>query len=232
MKSFGKTSEKGFNKNFKKPTIFHSAGKKWNEEKKPGNFGKGGSNADEPECNICYGPHDPSACKWTLGACFSCGQVGHRSFQCTKKTLRPIFCFGCKQRGHSLSECKENGKQNGSGNGNGKGKSFGRVYALQCEDTPTVDTLAGTLLVSAHDAYCLVDTGATHTCISETFMFACGLSATYISDMSLCVSTPLGSGANLDKICKDVDVLISGYHMPVDMFVLPLLDFDVILGMN
>ena len=131
-----------------------------------------------------------------------------------------------------MAECTEKGKQSGSRNGNGKGKGFGRVYALRCEDLPTIDTLAGTLLVSAHDAYCLVDTGATHACISETFMSVCGLSACCISDMSLYVNTPLSSGTVLDRICKDVDVLISGFHMPVDMFVLPLSDFDVILGMN
>ena len=131
-----------------------------------------------------------------------------------------------------MSECKDKGKQSGSGNSNGKGKGYGRVYALQCKDAPTIDTLAGTLLVSTHDAYCLVDTGVTHACISKTFMFACCLSALCISDMSLCVSTPLGSGTALDRICKDVDVLISGLYMPIDMFVLPLSDFDVILGMN
>ena len=63
-------------------------------------------------------------------------------------------------------------------------------------------------------------------------MSACGLSACCISDMSLCFSTPLGSGIVLDIICKDVDVLISGLHMSIDIFILPLSDFNVILGMN
>ena len=95
-----------------------------------------------------------------------------------------------------------------------------------------MDTLAGTLLVSACDAYCLVDTGATHTCISEEFMTSCGLNAVLLSDVSLCVNIPLGSGTVLDKVCKNVDVMLSDVHLPVDMLVLPISDFDVILGMN
>ena len=29
-------------------------------------------------CERCKGPHPLSECKWKVGACFSCGQVGHR----------------------------------------------------------------------------------------------------------------------------------------------------------
>ena len=36
VRSFGKTSGKSFSKSFKKPSVFQSAGKKWNAEKKPG----------------------------------------------------------------------------------------------------------------------------------------------------------------------------------------------------
>ena len=95
-----------------------------------------------------------------------------------------------------------------------------------------MDTLVGTLLVFACDDYCLVDTGATHTCIFEEFMTSCRLNAVLLSDVSLCVSIPLGSGTVLDKVCKNVDVMLYDVYLPVDMLVLPIFDFDVILGMN
>ena len=53
-----------------------------------------------------------------------------------------------------------------------------------------------------------------------------------LSDVSLCVSTPLGSGTALERVCKDVDVMLSDVYLPIDMFVLPISDFDGILGMN
>ena len=68
-KSFGKTPEKSF----RKPSVFQNVGKKWNTDKKPGQFGNSDASSGEPVCNVCYGPHDPSACRWTPGACFSCG---------------------------------------------------------------------------------------------------------------------------------------------------------------
>ena len=63
-------------------------------------------------------------------------------------------------------------------------------------------------------------------------MTSCRLNAVLLSDVSLCVSTPLGSGTVLDKVCKNVDVMLFDVHLPVDMLILPIFDFDVILGMN
>ena len=60
-------------------------------------------------------------------------------------------------------------------------------------------------------------------------MISCGLNAVLLFDVSLCVSTPLGSGTMLERVCKNVDVMLSDVHLPVDMFVLPISDFDVIL---
>ena len=63
-------------------------------------------------------------------------------------------------------------------------------------------------------------------------MTSCELNADVIADVSLCISTPLGSGTMLERVCKNVDVMLSDVFLPVDTFVLPISDFDVILGMN
>ena len=88
------------------------------------------------------------------------------------------------------------------------------------------------MLVSAYDAYVLVDTSAMHAYISDQFMFACGLIPEVLIDCVLSVNTPLGGGSVLTSICRDVDVVIAGIHMTVDLLVLPISDFDVVLGMN
>ena len=60
-------------------------------------------------------------------------------------------------------------------------------------------------------------------------MTSCRLNAVLLFDVSLCVSIPLGSGTFLDKVCKNVDVMLSDVHLPVDMFVLPISDFDIFI---
>ena len=49
------------------------------------------------------------------------------------------------------------------------------MFALQYEEAPTIDTCAGTFLFASYSAYALVDTGATHSCMSEDFNSTCEL---------------------------------------------------------
>ena len=36
------------------------------------------NNSRRPRCDKCMGPHEVKDCKWKDGACFTCGQVGHK----------------------------------------------------------------------------------------------------------------------------------------------------------
>ena len=184
-------------------------------------------------CRRCYGPHEESACKWTSGACYSCGIVGHKSSKCKNPTLKPVFCFTYKQRGHIAAQCKEKPrvKPSGRGSGNGK-KGTARVFALTYEEAPSVDTFAGNMLVSGFDAYVLVDTGATHVCISEEFMSRCSLIPEVLADCIMHVGAPFNSESMLTKICRAVEVMIEDICMPIEMLVLLITDFDVVLGAN
>ena len=74
--------------------------------------------------------------------------------------------------------------------------------------------------------------GATHACISEIFLSVCCLTPKLISDGKMCVNTLFGSGSMLSKIYRVADISIEDVHMPIDMLVLPIPDFDVVLGMN
>ena len=158
-------------------------------------------------CERCRGPHPVSECKWKIGACFSCGQVGHRVAQCKNPVLKTVFCYHCRQRGHIFSVCPERK----AGNGGNSASSNPHVFALQYEEAPTVDTFAGTLFVASHPACALVDTGATHTCMSEEYMFACGLKPEVVSDNVMCVSTPLGSKSCMSRVVKDVNVVVEDH---------------------
>ena len=64
------------------------------------------------------------------------------------------------------------------------------------------------MLVSNIDAYILVDTGATHACISEEFMSKCSLTPEVLPDCVMHVDSPFGSESMITKICRAIDVLI------------------------
>lgn len=107
-----------------------------------------------------------------------------------------------------------------------------KCFSLYYEEAPPVDTFVNDMLVSFYDAYVLIDTSTTHTCIFEEFMSVYSLTSKVISDSLMCVNTPLSGGSILIKVCRVIDVLISDVHMPIDMLVLPISGYDVVLGMN
>ena len=46
------------------------------------------------------------------------------------------------------------------------------------------------------------------------------------------MSSPLGIGVRIEKICRDCELEISGILLKVDLQVMDISDFDVILGMD
>ena len=63
-------------------------------------------------------------------------------------------------------------------------------------------------------------------------MLTCGLTAETLPSVDMRISTPLGIGSPRTKLVKSVEIEIEELHLPVDMLVLPMSDFDVILGMD
>ena len=53
-----------------------------------------------------------------------------------------------------------------------------------------------------------------------------------VSDVAMCVNTPLGLGSFVTKLIESVDVDVDGCNMPIDMLVFLMSYFDVVLGMN
>src|SRR5262249_46298553 len=104
-----------------------------------------------------------------------------------------------------------------------------KVYDLQHKDTASVNTIAGMLSILHHNAHVLFDTRANFSCVSECFVSVCGVPVEFISE-SLSVSTPLGNGSVINRICRNVDIEIEGRHLPVNLVVLDMSNFDVILG--
>ena len=104
---------------------------------------------------------------------------------------------------------------------------YARAFIL----APTEEPKEGTLLVAKHSLHVLFDTGATKSFIS----YACARNLKLqIEPMkeTLSVSSPVGSTVELTWICRDCPITLMRQVMPADLVVLPMQQFDVILGMD
>ena len=73
--------------------------------------------------------------------------------------------------------------------------------------------------------------GVSHSFVVASSVAVLGLEVETL-DEPLYVSSPLGTGVRIDKICRDCELEISGILLKVDLWVIDISDFDVILGMD
>ncbi len=153
--------------------------------------------------------------------CYNCGEKGHISTSCPKP--RRLTCYNCGGVGHISKDCKKPKAKPGPP------QTGARVNALAI--IPESVNMEGTLTIFHSCATTLFDTGATCSFISSSYVNTLGIETTPL-DKILSVSTPLGAKTDLTCVCKDCDVRIAGRVMPADLILLPMKNFDVILGMD
>ena len=77
----------------------------------------------------------------------------------------------------------------------------------------------------------LFDLGASHSFIVASCVRVLGLEVETL-DEPLHVSSPLGTKARIDRICRGCELEISGILLTVDLRVMDMSEFKVILGMD
>ena len=93
------------------------------------------------------------------------------------------------------------------------------------------DVVIGIISILEHDAYTLVDLGATHSFASNPFLDHFQIE-TQPLEGRMRVFLPAGDPLLADRVVKDSRVLIEGQEFPVDLVALDMRDFDVVLGMD
>ncbi|XP_028099027.1 uncharacterized protein LOC114298613 [Camellia sinensis] len=184
---------------------------------------------DRVQCTRCNGFHRYNECRWITGACFSCGQQGHRIADCPNRKGHKI-----EQKTWTNKEALTDKGSLGSQKKNGghKPKTQGRVYALTQQDVQTSNTVvSGTVLVSSVYAHVLFDSGATNSFVSMGFVEKHGWKCVS-REIDLCIETPIGGVMVAYLICKSRVVSIDDRKLLVDLTVLDMRDFDIILGMD
>ncbi|XP_028094593.1 uncharacterized protein LOC114294660 [Camellia sinensis] len=184
---------------------------------------------DRVQCTRCNGFHRDSECRWNTGACFSCGQQGHRIADCPNRKGHEIEQKAWTNKGASTDKGSSGSQKK---NGGHKPKTQGRVYALTQQDVQTSNTVvSSTVLVSSVYAHVLFDSGATNSFVSMGFVKKHGWKCVS-REIDLCVETPIGGVMVADLICKSRVVSIDDRKLLVDLTVLDMRDFDIILGMD
>ena len=124
--------------------------------------------------------------------------------------------------------------------GRGRGQSVqagtlgaqGRVYAITPQaEAADQSVIQGTFLLFRLWARVLFDSGASHSFIVVSCVRVLGLEVETL-DEPLHVSSPLGTKAGIDQICRGCELEISGILLTVDLRVKDMSKFEVILGMD
>ena len=95
----------------------------------------------------------------------------------------------------------------------------------------TLDVVTSIISILKHDAYTLVDLGATHSFASKPFLDRFQIE-TQPLEVLMRVSLPTGDPLLADRVVRDSRVLIEGQEFPVDLVALDMRDFDVVIGMD
>ena len=107
-----------------------------------------------------------------------------------------------------------------------------RVFALTQQEAATApDVIMGNILIYNTTVCALIDPGSTHSFISTA-------TASYLHQSpgvlgkNLMLSTPLGESIIVRTVYRDCAIQINMVKFPADLIVFPLLDLDIILGMD
>jgi hypothetical protein len=167
--------------------------------------------------------------------CHKCGKV--HAGEC--KANEPN-CFRCGQFGHF----KRNFPLDASGGSRPPGNNFpprrlaqARVYTLtpveidEEEEGGDNGVVTGTIFLFGILACTLLDSGATHSFISEAYNKLHHVSTRSLVQ-NLTVETPEGKKVVCDKMVENCPINIKGRNLPINLSVFKSLGYDVILGIN
>ena len=204
--------------------------------------GQKSSSTQKPQCPTCQRFHT-GECHRATGACFKCGKTGHMIRDC------PMW----QNTGGARSEPTVQGhREQAPSTGRGRGQTStastapgrarqeagpssggqARIFAFTRQEAEAApDVIRGNISLFDFQVYALIDPGATHSFIASTT--ASKLSVTpEVLGRDLTVSTPLGDCIVVQTVYKDCPLRINKVEFPADLIVFPMLELDVILGMD
>ena len=209
-----------------------------------------GNQSIPPVFHLCQKRHH-GECRRFITGCFHCGQEGHFIRECphligaetsVASLATPVQEMSTQKssgRGFSSREASIATGRGGRGRGRGgapgmqtEGRTQARVYVVtQQEADAAPDVVTGIISILDHDAYTLVDPGATHSFASNPFLDHFQIK-TQPLEGRMRVSLPARDPIFLDREIRDSRILFGGQEFPADLVALDMRDFDVVLCMD
>ncbi|XP_073139135.1 uncharacterized protein [Henckelia pumila] len=130
-------------------------------------------------------------------------------------------CYWCKKPGHVVSDCPLR-----------KTPTQGRIFVMQAKEANLDTTLiTGRILVAGVATRALLESRATHSFISEAFTRKRGIECEEMFG-GFTVTIPSGEELSTRNIVKNLELLLQGQSVSANLIVLPMPEFDLILGMD
>ena len=190
-----------------------------------------------------------------MTGCFHCGQEGHFIRNCPQLVAAETFevgtvAFTPGTSGPSQAGRGGSGRGGSTTTGRGRGKGAGgrgstpigqiqsgirtqaRVFSVTKQEADaSPDVITGMISIYDHDAYALVDPGATHSFISVPFTEKHQIESQPI-DGRMVVSVPNGDIMISERIVPGSRLVIQNKDFLADLIVLGIHVFDIVLGMD
>ncbi|XP_075504479.1 uncharacterized protein LOC142541915 [Primulina tabacum] len=146
--------------------------------------------------------------------------------RCTRRHTRVCMygsgkCFKFGGTGHLLKDCPQ-----------GTLPTQGRVFALHAaEANPRTMLLTGRIFIGGASTSALIDSGAIHSFISETFANSIEVKTIRL-DVAYSVVIPSGEEMAATSVVRDIDLELPGNLVYADLIVLSMPELDIILWMD
>ena len=204
-----------------------------------------GTQSIPPVCHMCQRPHHGECKRYSTG-CFHCGQEGHFIRECPQLIGTETSVASLATPTPEMSTQRSSGRgfpsrgasaAAGKGRGSAPGmqtetRTQARVYAVTQQDADAApDVVTAIISILDHDAYTLVDPGATHSFASRPFLDRFQIE-TQPLEGRMRVSLPAEDPLFSNRVVRDSRVLIEGQEFPTDLVALDMRDFDVVLNMD
>ena len=162
--------------------------------------------------------------------CRGCGRDFHPGKRCDGS---PITCFICRNEGHKASVCPQKKPDSEVKQLPAPTKTpvKNRVYCMtEAEAEVQPDVVSGRFLVSGVFALVLFDSGATISFVASSFASRINLRGSL--PVSSVITLPSGEEFICQREFRGVPIVIAGEQATADLKEFPLMEFDVILGMD